>query len=389
MTIDIDLDPATSVVRYAGSADVARAGTNDSNDGWVVSRLPAWTKHQILDPALALLVSVPSGVRLELVTDASEIELDVALLLLRISDRPTIPAAFDLVVNGTVHTQTTTLDATVLVIDQRTGAISFEAGSASTTVRFADLGPGPKQVEIWLPHASAVTLQALRVNDGAGVSRPPASSRRHWVHYGSSISHCLEAAHPTETWPATTARLADLDLHSVAFAGQCHLDQLVARTIRDLPADVISLKVGINIVNGDTMRERTFVPAVHGFLDTVRDGHPDTPIVLISPIICPAHEDHPGPTVQGEDGAASIDRPPELAVGSLSLRRIRTLLEAIVAARRAEGDAQLDLIDGLTLFGPDDIGDLPDGLHPNGAGYRRIGQRFHDAVCVDGGAFAP
>jgi hypothetical protein len=385
VTITIDLDPTTSPVRYAGSADVVRA---DGDDGWVVHRLPRSTAPQILDPALGLLVAVPSGARLELVTDATTIELDVALLLLRLSANPTIPAAFDLVVDGEVHTQTTTVDATVLVIDQATGAISFEPGSPTTTVTFADLPPGEKQVEVWLPHASVVTLQALRVDDGAHVAAPPPSERRRWVHYGSSISHCLEANHPTETWPATVARLADLDLHSVAFAGQCQLDQFVARTIRDRPADLISLKVGINIVNGDTMRERVFGPAVNGFLDTVREGHPDTPIVFVTPIICPVHEDHPGPSMPGPAGITTADRPDPLAVGSLTLRRIRTLIGEIVATRRDLGDTDLHLVDGLSLFGEADTTDLPDGLHPNAAGYLRIGQRFHQAVCTGSGPFA-
>jgi hypothetical protein len=57
-----------------------------------------------------------------------------------------------------------------------------------------------------------------------------------------------------------TARLAGVDLENLAFAGQCKLDQHVARTIRDLPSDAISLKLGINVVNGDTIRERTFIP---------------------------------------------------------------------------------------------------------------------------------
>jgi hypothetical protein len=65
--------------------------------------------------------------------------------------------------------------------------------------------------------------------------------------------------------------------------------------IRDAPADLISVKLGINVVNLDAMRLRAFVPAVNGFLDTIRDGHPDTPLVLISPLFCGIHEDTPGP----------------------------------------------------------------------------------------------
>jgi hypothetical protein len=44
--------------------------------------------------------------------------------------------------------------------------------------------------------------------------------------------------------------------------------------MRDTPADVISLKIGINLVNTDLLRLRAFTPAMHGFLDTIREGHP-------------------------------------------------------------------------------------------------------------------
>jgi hypothetical protein len=127
------------------------------------------------------------------------------------------------------------------------------------------------------------------------------------------------------------ARTAGLHVTNLGLGGSCHLDQFVARHIRDGPADVISLKLGINVSNQASLIERTFVPTFHGFVDTIRDGHPDTPIVVASPIICPSAEDRPGPC---------------------------------------------ENVDGLELFGPDDVGDLPDDLHPNGDGYERIGERF-------------
>jgi lysophospholipase L1-like esterase len=70
------------------------------------------------------------------------------------------------------------------------------------------------------------------------------------------------------------------------------------------------------------------------------------------------------------------ERPADLATGALSLTRIRELLHQHVDIRRKEGDANLHVIDGLALFGPDDVADLPDGLHPNAAGYRRMAERF-------------
>ncbi len=178
----------------------------------------------------------------------------------------------------------------------------------------------------------------------------------------------------------------DVAFDSLAFAGQCQLDPFVARTIRDLPADLISLKVGINLVNADSMRERAFVPAVHGFLDTIRDGHPATPVVLITPILCPAHEQASGPTVPGPT-ISTIDRPTNLALGALTIGRIRELLAEVVATRQAGGDNQLHLLDGRELFGEDDLADLPDGLHPNAAGYVRMGERFHQMAFGADGPF--
>ena len=112
---------------------------------------------------------------------------------------------------------------------------------------------------------------------------PVTSDRPRWVHHGSSISHGSVATYPTEPWPVVAARLAGLDLVNLGFGGSALLDPFVARTIRDTPADRISLKLGINLVNLDLMRLRAFGPAVHGFLDTIRDGHPHTPLLVISP----------------------------------------------------------------------------------------------------------
>jgi hypothetical protein len=366
--------------RLAGALD-----TDVTPDGVVPRRLPAWTRPQIMDVALALVVTMPSGVRLELRTDATELELDVLLTRLELGGRTPKPSAFDLVVDGAVTASVPSDTGHRIQVDTATGEIGFVAGSP-TTIRFTGLPTDGSThlVEVWLPADAVVELRELRASDAATVV--PAGRRAPlWVHHGSSISHCLEALRPTETWPAIAARRAGVDLQNLGFAGQCHLDQTVARTIRDLPADLISIKAGINVVNGDTMRERTFGPALHGFLDTVRDGHPTTPIALVTPVICPPAEEHPGPTLPGPDGRVHVvERSAGLAVGALSLRRIREVAADVVAAR---ADRALHLVDGLALFGPDDAADLPDDLHPNPDGYRRIGERFHALAFAEGGPF--
>jgi len=180
------------------------------------------------------------------------------------------------------------------------------------------------------------------------------------------------------------ASLAGVNVRNLGLGGQCHLDQFLARIIRDSDADVVSMKVGINVVNLDSMRDRAFLPALHGFLDTVREGKPEVPIVVVSPIFCPAHEDVPGPSLRGADGFHSRERPAFLSSGALTLVRIRELISGAVAQRRASGDANLHYLDGLELFGAGDVADMPDLLHPNRAGYRRMGERFHRSVFIDG-----
>jgi lysophospholipase L1-like esterase len=164
---------------------------------------------------------------------------------------------------------------------------------------------------------------------------------------------------------------------NLGLAGQCFLDTFMARAIRDLPADAISLELGINVVNADAMRDRTFTSAVHGFLDTVRDGHPTTPILVVTPISVRSPKTGLARPLSAQTPATTpVDRPALLAVGALSLARVRGLLQHAVDVRRAEGDDNLRIADGLHLFGDNDVADLPDGLHPNAAGYRRIAERF-------------
>ncbi|MBC9711091.1 lipase [Streptomyces sp. TRM66268-LWL] len=360
--------------------------TTADDAGVTFQRVPAAARARIADPTLDLMSAVPSGVRLEVLTDATVLELDADLTHLVPMGEESPGTALDLVVDGMLRAPVHAGRETVVHIDYRTRETRVSpAGPA--TLRFELGPPGPeRRVEVWFPVASAMKLLDIRIPEGASL-RPAPPTGPLWVHHGSSISQCSEADRPTGSWPAAVARAAGVSLVNLGLGGQCHLDQFMARTIRDLPAAAISLELGINVVNFDSMRERAFVSAFHGFLDTVRDGHPATPLLIVTPIHCPAAEDRPGPTPYGPDGRfTALERPAESSRGCLTLTRVRELLRAQVDLRRAEGDTALQLLDGTDLFGPADAADLPDGLHPNTAGYHRMATRFLPRAFGDRGA---
>lgn len=353
-------------------------------------RLPAWARAQNADPLLAMSEAQPSGVRIVALTTARVVELDLVVTRRALTGAPLRAlGTVDLVVDGEVVDGVEVPNGDLLTTDVSTGVTELTRGGPGT-VRFA-LPRGRQRVELWLPHQEGVELLALRAD--APLEPVPAGERARWVHHGSSISHGSNAVRPTGTWPAVAARRAGLDLVNLGFGGSAVLDPFVARTMRDTVADVLSVKVGINIVGGDLMRRRVLGPAVHGFLDTIRDGHPHTPLLVVTPILCPIHEDTPGPGAI--DPAALADGrlvftatgdPAEVALGKLSLRAVREELVRVVEHRRTV-DPNLHLVDGLALYGEADAVELPlpDALHPDAATHERIGERFARTVFGAGG----
>jgi GDSL-like lipase/acylhydrolase family protein/salicyl acyltransferaes SsfX3-like protein len=296
-------------------------------------RLPVRRGGALIHPRLLAKVRMAAGVRLDLETDATAIEWDVAVAQVPDDARP--PAPFDVVVDGDLVARRHIAGKGVLAVD--------------------GLAPGPKRVQIWLPQFGFTELGPVRLSAGAQVKA--AAPRPKWITYGSSITHCTGAEGPSETWPALVAAAHDWDLRCLGFAGQCQLDPVVARFIRDSPADLISVCLGANIYRRATFSSRSFVPAVTGFLQTIRDGHPDVPLVVQTSIFYGKGEDVPN------------------EVG-LTVADLRELLVEAVDVLRDSGYEDLHLIDGHTVFGQGDGHLLADGVHPNPAGYRLMAQRL-------------
>lgn len=360
--------------------------------GVLPHRLPARARDQA-DDQVRQAESQPAGVRLVFATEATEVELDAHRVLYGYTDLPLRPdCPWDLLVDGELSGQVTLTGGDVVETDVSTGTTRTRSGPAGT-VRFTGLPARNKTVELWLPWSETTHLGALRTDAPV---RAVSGGGRVWLHHGSSISHGSNADSPSSTWTGLAARAGGVDLVNLGLSGNALLDPFTARAMRDTPADLVSVKIGINLTNHDLMRLRAFGPAVHGFLDTIRDGHPDAPLLVVSPLLCPMHEETPGPgavdpeaLAQGLVRFVALGDPAEVPAGKLTLQVIRAELARIVA-ERARTDPAIHYLDGLALFGEADHErfPLPDNLHPDGDAHRLIGARFTEVAFGPGGAFS-
>ncbi|MGZ0711888.1 SGNH/GDSL hydrolase family protein (plasmid) [Coraliomargarita sp. W4R53] len=333
---------------------------------------------RIVDDFMGIAMRQSTGVRIAFRTAASNVHLRVfATKLVDSLHAPMLPAVYDLWANGAVVATASSVAGVRQVMSDR-GIDTVVAGEEDT-LSFS-LDGKERDYELWLPYTDEVELRGFAADATVSAPRESATKPR-WVHHGSSISHGYIASRTTKTWPAQVANSQDLELINLSYSGNAMLDQSTARTIRDTPAEAITLKLGINVVNGDIMRLRAFRSALHGFLDTIRDGHPETPLLVVSPIYCPPVESVPGPTLRDESIATpwtiTLGRREEIAEGKLSLEVVRHEIAAIVA-QRSVSDHRLAYLDGTELYGARDNATLPmpDNLHPADDVNDLIAQRF-------------
>ncbi|MGO2003581.1 GDSL-type esterase/lipase family protein [Arthrobacter rhombi] len=375
------------------TADLVRgiAELEETPRGLTPHRLPGWVRKQYPDPQLLSMEVQPSGVRLTFTTEASQMALEThpSRVVYRGADRPR--GCLQVLIDDQPWSIEPLAGGDAMEVDLATGAVEQVPGPSHTTVLHG-LPAGQKRVEIWLPHNEALELIGLRSD---APLQPIEPDRPLWVHHGSSISQGSNAAAPAGIWPAVAARRGGVELRNLGLGGSSIVDPFMARVIRDTPADLVSLNFGINIVNTDAMRVRALVPAIHGFLDTIRDGHPTTPIVLISPIFCPIHESTSGPGAIAPEslGTSQVKftatgTPGDESAGRLTLEVIRREMHSLMEHR--EEDRNLYFLDGLGLYGASDENDLPlpDNLHPDAATHQLIGDRFADYAFSVNGPFA-
>jgi lysophospholipase L1-like esterase len=266
------------------------------------------------------VAQLPVGVRLELAPGgATAIEVDYECLTDDLGYRG--PAA------GTTFT--------VWQGDERLDTIDADPAGGTVRLRLDGGRPGATSY-VHLPEGLKPRLLAARGIDGE-LTAAPAGPR--WLAYGDSITEGWVASEPGMAWPSIVARRTGLDLVNLGYAGSARGELASAEQVSALPADVISVFYGTNCWSRIPHSADLLAAGLRAFLAVLRQGHPDTPVVVVSMIRRP-------------DAEATPNR---LGATMADLRR------AVEETVETLADPVMTLVRGEPLVADDE---LPDGIHP-------------------------
>ncbi len=268
-----------------------------------------------------------SGVRLELRGTAPSVRLTFTGGGAAERGAPTMPAAFS-----------------VWTRERHHGQVAVRPGDTAADIPLPSR-PADETVFVYLPEPVVVRVESVSWADG---TVEPAPKQPVWVVYGDSIAAGWSATDPGLAWPAVVAREIGLDVVNLGFAGAARGELPSAAQIAETPADLITLAWGTNCWAAVAHDRGLVEQQARLFLETVRHGHPDTEILVVSPIVRPAAEE-----TSNAWGATLAD--------------LRSAIES--GARDAKAGGPVSLLRGFDLV-PEDL--LVDGVHPGDAGHARI-----------------
>ena len=304
-------------------ADVLRGAAWPGNDS--VSYPRADPDDKRLPEDTWAVAQVPAGVRLEVVGDATALEIDYNC------------ATGDLGYRG----NGAGITFAAWRGDTKVSEVPAVVGDATVTVPLGDPA-SPFPAVVHLPEGMRPTILAVRAVGGDAQPAPPGPR---WLAYGDSITEGWIASEPGLAWPSIVGRRHNLDLVNLGYAGSCRGELCSAEQIAALDADIISVAFGTNCWarpphSAEMMRE-----VFTTWMDVVRAGHPGVPMVVVSPIHRPDAE-----AGANEQGATLAD--------------LREVIESLTTERQAT-DKLLWLVHGEPII---KAANIPDGVHPDDEG---------------------
>ncbi|MEV8319736.1 GDSL-type esterase/lipase family protein [Streptomyces sp. NPDC059900] len=210
--------------------------------------------------------------------------------------------------------------------------------------------PSPDgEFTLHLPESLRPVLHGLRPVDG---TLTPAAPRPRWLVYGDSIAEGWSVSRPHLAWPALAGRALGVQTVNLGYAGAARGELASAEQLASLEADLLTVAFGTNCWSRTPHSAGLLYETARAFLGLVRRGHPQAPLLVVSPVVRPDAESAPN------------------ALGA-TLEELRTAVE------RAAVDAGADLLPGGGLL---HAGHLVDGVHPGDAGHGILAEAVASAL---------
>jgi lysophospholipase L1-like esterase len=201
-----------------------------------------------------------------------------------------------------------------------------------------------REITLYLPLYMPVKVLGIGLDADADIQPAKAFAVSNpVVFYGTSITQGGCASRPGMSYQAILGRMLNLDFVNLGFSGSGKGEPELAHAVASINASCFVLDFAQNNPTVDSLTQ-VYAP----FLEIIRSAHPETPVLVITPIYS-AHE--------------SWSR-------DARLEGMRELIRQVAAKRIAAGDRHLEIIEGTDLLGPSRGDGLVDGTHPNDLGFQ-------------------
>jgi lysophospholipase L1-like esterase len=209
---------------------------------------------------------------------------------------------------------------------------------------YKDQPRAEREVTLYLPLYIGVKVLGIGVDEDAGIERAkPFAIAKPLVFYGTSITQGGCASRSGMSYQAILGRMLNADFVNLGFSGNGLGEPELARAVADIEASVYVLDFAQNNPTVESLAQ-AYAP----FIETIRSKHPETPILVITPIYA-AHESW---------------------ARDARLEGMRELIRRVAAEKIAAGDRHLEIVEGTDLLGPARGDGLVDGTHPNDLGFQ-------------------
>lgn len=193
------------------------------------------------------------------------------------------------------------------------------------------------EYKIVLPIWIDVNLLGIELENGYDLVDYTEQSKPIYVAYGNSITHGRKQNGSNETYAYLLSEWEKWELFNIAVGGG-KTSTKMAEMIRDefSKIDFMTVLIGYNDYAGGSESTATYTENYTNFIETVRQGHPNTPIYCISLTTTTYNTDE-------ESGVTSEE--------------YRQVVRDIVNQMQNDGDSNIYLIEGSELNTVDDLGD--------------------------------